>query len=88
MFALLLSSSSLLAQSTTEQPTDSVKAPVVIDNPKEELDTEESLKYMGGQLLFQVRKRLNLTTEEEEKKAAKEKKVKTFNILGIRIERD
>ena len=56
---------------------------------KQDLDTEESLKYMGSELFFQVKKRLHLTTEEEEKEKEKEKQKRpvSFNILGIKIER-
>jgi hypothetical protein len=52
------------------------------------LDTDESLKYMGGLLLFEVKKRLNLTTREEELEAMTEKKKKVrLSIGGIVVER-
>lgn len=54
----------------------------------EELDTEESLEYMGSALLFQVKKRLNLTTKEEEDAEKKKKKATHFNIFGIKIEQN
>ncbi len=52
------------------------------------MDTDESLKYMGGLLLFEVKKRLNLTSREEELQAiaTKNKKVR-LSIGGIVIER-
>lgn len=61
----------------------------LIKNQKANLDTEESLKYIGSELLFQVKKRLHLTTEEEEKQKEQQKGKKSvvFNILGIKIER-
>lgn len=55
------------------------------------LDTKESLNYMSDRLLFQVRKRLHLTTEEEEKKeekVIKKQKNIVFSIGGIKIERN
>lgn len=77
------------AQSTTTgslaSTTDSTKT-----IQKKNLDTEESLKYIGSELFFQVKKRLHLTSEEEEKKALKtkeEKKKVKLNIFGITIER-
>jgi hypothetical protein len=55
---------------------------------KASLDTEESFKFLGNQLLFQVKKRLNLTTEEEEKKQSKSTENKKFSFFGIEIERE
>tara|TARA_R110002049_G_scaffold251627_5_gene426037 strand:+ start:11572 stop:11865 length:294 start_codon:yes stop_codon:yes gene_type:complete len=52
------------------------------------MDTDESLKYMGSMLFFEVKKRLNLTSKEEEILAAKEKNKKVrMSIGGIVIER-
>ncbi|MBR9833045.1 hypothetical protein [Acidiluteibacter ferrifornacis] len=52
------------------------------------MDTDESLRYMSNLLLFEVKKRLNLTSKEEEIKAAKEKNKKVrMSIGGIVIER-
>ncbi|MFT6945847.1 MAG: type VI protein secretion system component VasK [Vicingaceae bacterium] len=57
-------------------------------NPvKTTLDTEESLRYLGSQLLFQMKKRLNLTTFEEEKKQSNSSKNKKFSFFGIKVER-
>jgi hypothetical protein len=61
------------------------------EDKKEVLDTDESLKFMGERLLFQMRKRLHLVDETElkaeEKKKEKSKDVK-FSIFGITIEKD
>ena len=54
----------------------------------EDMDTEESLKYVGGQLFFQLKKRLHLTDELEEKEQAKSKKAKKLTFFGIEIERN
>jgi|GEM_PF-1809104 len=55
---------------------------------EEDLDTQESLKYVGNRLLFQVKKRLHLTTEEEEESEKKKKKKKVkLNIFGIEVEK-
>lgn len=54
---------------------------------KTTLDTEESLKYIGNQLLFQMKKRLNLTTKEEEEKESKSIENKKFSLFGIEIEK-
>ena len=49
---------------------------------------EESFKFLGNQLLFQVKERLNLTMEEEEKKQSKSNSNKKFSFFGIEVERD
>lgn len=53
-----------------------------------ELDTEESFKYMGAELLFQLKKRLHLTSEEEEKEKSKKKEKVSVTFFGIKIERE
>lgn len=61
------------------------------EEPKKVLDTDESIKYMGDRLMFQVKKRLHLLdekeeeTEKEEREKAKDVK---FSIFGITIEKD
>lgn len=74
------------------QPQDTTE---IIATPKKQIavkepimDTDESLKYMGGLLFFEVKKRLNLTSKEEEAAAEKEKNKKVrMSIGGIVIER-
>ena len=84
-------SNDVSAQSNSPVKQEKVTPPIVTTTQKQELDTEESLEYMGTELLFQLKKRLHLTTEEEEKEKEeirkKNKKKLTFNILGIKIER-
>jgi hypothetical protein len=65
-----------------------IKPKKIQPKPEPIMDTNESLKYMSGLLLFEVKKRLNLTNAEEEQKAieAKSKKVR-LSIGGIVIER-
>jgi len=86
-------SASVYAQSTKKETTSPTAAPVkkVVTKPtvpnKTTLDTEESFKFLGNQLLFQVKKRLNLTTEEEEKNQSKSNSNKKFSFFGIEVER-
>ena len=73
------------------QTTDSTKTnsdlAIASSTTKESLDTEDSIEYLGGELLFQLRKRLHLTSEEEEKAKSKKKKKVVLNFGGIKIER-
>ena len=71
-----------------EIQTDSTKQkPNELPVQSQELDTEESIKYVSNSLWFELKKRLHLTSEEEEKKQQKEKSKKlVLNIAGIRIE--
>lgn len=58
---------------------------------KEVLDTDESLRYMGGRLFFQVKKRLHLVDEADvkaEQEAQKRAKNAKFSLFGIQIEKD
>jgi hypothetical protein len=58
---------------------------------KEVLDTDESLRYMGSRLLFQVKKRLHLVDENElqaEKQAQEKSKNVKFSLFGLTIEKD
>ncbi len=89
-------SASVYAQSTKKETTSPTAAPVkkVVTKPTvpnkttlDTLDTEESFKFLGNQLLFQVKKRLNLTTEEEEKNQSKSNSNKKFSFFGIEVER-
>tara|TARA_B100000965_G_C19481852_1_gene708918 strand:- start:269 stop:547 length:279 start_codon:yes stop_codon:yes gene_type:complete len=78
---LFTASSHLNAQ---DIQTDSTKK---LTTQSQELDTEESIKYVSNSLWFELKKRLHLTSEEEEKKQQKEKSKKlVLNIAGIRIE--
>lgn len=75
------------AQSST--PSDTVKASTPkLNTSKSEMDTEASMKYVGNQLWFQLRKRLHLTDEVEEKEQAKKEKAKKLSFFGIEIERE
>lgn len=94
LFLLLCVAQSAKAQSPNSLKKEAAlkETPAAMDaaeeNSEESLDTEESLKYVGNRLLFQVKKRLHLTTEEdeEEEKSEKKKKVK-LNIFGIEVEK-
>lgn len=72
------------------EPTDSIsqnKALVkpISANQEEVLGTNESIKYMGSKLWFQMKKRLNLTSKEEEEAELKNNKkvILTFGSLKI-----
>jgi len=91
---LFLSFNNLFGQSqqtTTSTPQISTTEKINNDTEEKVMDTNESLDYMADRLLFQVRKRLHLTTkeeeEEEEKEIKKQKKAK-LSIGGITIERN
>lgn len=43
-------------------------APPAVQRPVEELGTGESIGYLGRELWFEARRRLNLTSEEEERR--------------------
>ena len=78
----------ILHTSLRAQQADSSKTETQQDEVAK-LDTEESLEYLGGELWFQMKKRLHLTSEEEEKKRnEKKKKSVVLNIMGIKIEKD
>tara|TARA_R110002111_G_scaffold18916_1_gene46135 strand:- start:261 stop:575 length:315 start_codon:yes stop_codon:yes gene_type:complete len=85
---------SLHAQSAEKEKTTNLKKPINKDLIKEvipqktTLDTEDSFKFLGNQLLFQVKKRLNLTSEEEEKSQSKSSANKKFSFFGIEVERE
>lgn len=88
----MVGSSTLFAQSSTVpvKPTKTITAPQTktqqskAEVDKTTLDTEESIKFIGNQLLFQVKKRLNLTTEEEEKNKTNQQKIKSLAFLVLR----
>jgi len=51
------------------------------------MDTGESLGFMGKSLWFEVRRRLNLTTEAEEKKHKEETRQVKLKVGGLRVEK-
>ncbi|MFT6166365.1 MAG: hypothetical protein ACJAV5_001198 [Vicingaceae bacterium] len=87
-------STSIYAQSAEKEKTTNSPQPVkkevtkLVAAKKTMLDTEESFKFLGNQLLFQVKKRLNLTTENEEKSQSKSSSNKKFSFFGIEVERE
>lgn len=92
LFLLFIGLSFTTKAQKTTQSSDSTENKVVLKKisttPTPVMDTDESLKYMGGLLLFEVKKRLNLTSKDEELAAAKEKSKKVrLSIGGIVIER-
>lgn len=52
----------------------------------QELDTGESLTYMGRKLWFEMKRRLNLTTEEEEKAQKAEERNVRLKLGGIQVQ--
>ena len=82
----LISLASVNAQ--TKNMVDSSAATQSKEIPKEKkvLDTNESLKYMGSKLWFQMKKRLNLTTKEEEEAEIKKREQVTLSIGSLKIE--
>lgn len=87
-FSLAFAASiSAKAQSAANKNTELVVKKA--EKPSEiNLDTEESIKYVGSEILFQLKKRLHLSSEaEEEKKDTKKKKV-ALSFFGIKIEKD
>ncbi len=89
-FVMGVSSTSICAQSTDKEATASTAKPIkkAVVKPvpvkKTTLDTEESFKFLGNQLLFQVKKRLNLTTEEEEKNNQDQAQTKNLAFLELK----
>lgn len=87
-------STSLYAQSVAPKGTETNSGTIKeeITKPKAPkkaaLDTEESFKFLGNQLLFQVKKRLKLATEAKEKKQSKSTVNKKFSFWGIEVERE
>ncbi len=55
-------------------------------NTNKTLNTEESINYIGSKLLFQVKKRFNLTTKEEEEKENKKEKKVVLSFGSLKIE--
>lgn len=90
LFLLFIGLSFTTKAQKTTQSSDSTENKVVLKKVSTTpvMDTDESLKYMGSLLLFEVKKRLNLTSKDEELAAAKEKSKKVrLSIGGIVIER-
>lgn len=88
VFLLCLCTTALQAQRSDSLATNTVLA----QRSQEEeevlnLDTEESIEYLGDELWFQIKKRLHLTSKEEEEEQQKKKKKKVaLSIGGIKIE--
>tara|TARA_B110000046_G_scaffold63181_1_gene70616 strand:+ start:31909 stop:32244 length:336 start_codon:yes stop_codon:yes gene_type:complete len=96
LFLRLQSFPTLFTPSSKERKKNNTPTPIAIEKDvaklavvkKATLDTEESFKFFGNQLLFQVKKRLNLNTKEEEKKQSMSSSNKKFSFFGIEVERD
>lgn len=65
----------------------STAKPATEPPPTKTMDTGESIGFMGKSLWFEVRRRLNLTTEEEEKKHKEETKQVKMKVGGLRVEK-
>ena len=85
--SLIVIGLSVNAQSTNKV-SDSLAIKTSKTNTIKDLDTEESLKYMGNELLIELKKRLHISSEEEEKKEEKPDEKIRFNLFGLRIEKN
>lgn len=54
--------------------------------PVKTLDTGESIGFMGRKLWFEVRRRMNLTTEQEEAQHRAAEKAYRLKLGGLRVE--
>jgi len=88
--AFILAGTLQVSAQTSAQPSKAVPNPKAIpaSSPAKSMDTGESLGFMGKSLWFEVRRRLNLTTEEEEKKHKEEAKELKLKVGGLRITRE
>jgi len=89
--ALLLAEGVQAQSPPPAQPTPKTQpAPVTpkVETPPttQELDTGESLTYMGRKLWFEMKRRLNLTTEEEEKAQKAEERNVRLKLGGIQVQ--
>jgi hypothetical protein len=64
-------------------PTDSTRETPATT---EQLDTGESITYLGKQLWFEVKRRMNLTTEAEEKQRRQEERNVRLKVGSIRVQ--
>lgn len=55
--------------------------------PTEEMGTGETLGFLGRKMWFEVRRRLNLTTEEEEKTQREAERNYRLRVGGIKLEK-
>ncbi|MBL7982747.1 MAG: hypothetical protein JNL52_13175 [Flavobacteriales bacterium] len=88
----LLLAAGVKAQTPTPAPPAPKTQPAPV-SPKmetppstQELDTGESLTYMGRKLWFEMKRRLNLTTEEEEKAQKAEERNVRLKLGGIQVQ--
>ena len=88
LFGLLIAFGCSVNAQSLSQKTDSSGVKTADNSTIKDLDTEESLKYMGNELLFELKKRLHISTEEEEKKEEKPDEKIRFNLFGLRIEKN
>lgn len=97
LFCLLINQD-ISAQSTSpkkqaKQVDQTVKQTLVKDEAKSEevtYDTGETINYLGSRMAYQLKKRLHLTDETDEKAEQKAKKKAAkgkFSIFGIEIEK-
>ena len=84
VFAFLLHTESYAQTNASDSLIVKPKKSTVV-KPKT-LDTKESISYLGSKLMYQVKKRMNLTTEKEENDEEKKNKKVALSFLGIKIE--
>lgn len=72
--------------STTPSATSATTKPAATTGTPQPAQ-EESITYLGRKLWFEVKRRLNLTTEEEEEKNARDQQSVNVKLGGIRVQR-
>jgi hypothetical protein len=87
LFACALSGVAVAQSPAPAKPavirTDSTRA---TNSTTEQLDTGESITYLGKKLWFEVKRRMNLTTEAEEKQRRQEESNVRLKVGSIRVQ--
>jgi hypothetical protein len=93
---LALTTAALLHAQEPAKPTTTAQKPVatvpsatpatkVTPSTTDQLDTGESLSFLGRKLWFEVRRRMNLTTEEEESEQREREKDVRLKVGSISV---
>jgi hypothetical protein len=75
------------AQTSTAQVPSTAAAKPASTTAAPQPAQEESIAYLGRKLWFEVKRRLNLTTEEEEEKNTRDQQAVNVKLGGIRVQR-
>ncbi|KAA3643674.1 MAG: hypothetical protein DWP98_12980 [Bacteroidetes bacterium] len=78
---------SYIVNAQSKVPSDSLKTSQAKKTEIKELDTNESLKYLSSKLWFQMKKRLHLTTKEEEEAELKKQEKVSLTFGSLKVER-